>query len=423
MLLDFSLENFGPFRDRTTFSLQATKRGEHQENVIPCGTLKSGILSSVSVFGPNASGKSYLFQAFRALSSIVSDAFVEGFRYPWYHPFKLDDTHAHGPISLGIRFIEEDIVYEYAVSFVKDHVVSESLVYRPMGRPRMVFRRCDGNETFSPKQKKMKAFLTPASTFLVIGAKYNDEVCAKVRNMILGLIILESEDISHMAELSYAWASDDPSRKKAIIEGLRKADLGIVDFDSTEHVLDRESIRSEIPPTLFDRIPSDEDGKLKFGSIRLVHGFCDHGNETRRIPFEIELESTGTVCMFGMMGPLMDALMNGRTLIIDEFGSHLHPILTRWLVSQFSSENNPNRAQLVVMTHDVGLMDTDELLRRDQIYFTDKDRRDGSSTLYCLSDFRGVRKDEIVLKSYLLGRYDAVPEVTFRGLMDGQRHR
>ena len=118
------------------------------------------------------------------------------------------------------------------------------------------------------------------------------------------------------------------------------------------------------------------------------------------------------------MGPLVDSLVNGKTLLIDEFGSHLHPLLTRWLVKQFSKRNNPNNAQLIVITHDVGLIDTKDLIRRDQIFFTDKDRKDGSTTLYCLSDFKGTRKDDQVLKAYLMGRYDAIPLVSSRGVMD-----
>ena len=62
-------------------------------------------------------------------------------------------------------------------------------------------------------------------------------------------------------------------------------------------------------------------------------------------------------------------------------------------------------------------MDIDELLRRDQIWFVNKNRDNGSSELYCLSDFEGVRKDTDVLKAYLNGRYDAMPVVLHRGVL------
>ena len=417
--MDFTLENYGPFRDRTSLSFQATARKEHQKNIIPCDAVKGGILSSVIVFGPNASGKSYVFKAIRSLVRMVLDAFPDGTEYPWYKPFRLNDENPRKPVSFEIRFVDDGILYDYSISFDQRSIVSESLVYRSSRRPVTAFRRGGSDEKFNKKQQRMKEFLTSSTAFLVIGAKYNDELCAKVRNMILSLIVLESAEIIKMARISCAWAADDPEKKSMLIDGLRKADLAIVDFESTERAIDRESIRSEIPPKYFDKMPSE----IKLNDIRLMHGYEGTALKGKKIPFEMDDESTGTMSMFGIMGPLSDALINGKTLVIDEFGAYLHPILTRWLVSQFSAENNPNRAQLIAMTHDIGLMDTDELLRRDQIFFTDKNREDGSAELYCLSDFKGVRKEEIVLKSYMFGRYDAIPDISVRGLMDGFRNR
>lgn len=105
---------------------------------------------------------------------------------------------------------------------------------------------------------------------------------------------------------------------------------------------------------------------------------------------------------------------NGKVLIFDDLGAHLHPMVTRWIVRQFSRDNNPHGAQLIAGTHDIGLMDTDELLRRDQIWFVNKNREDGASELYSLSDFSGVRKDTDVLRRYLDGRFDTVPSIKHR---------
>lgn len=98
-------------------------------------------------------------------------------------------------------------------------------------------------------------------------------------------------------------------------------------------------------------------------------------------------------------------------VLFDEFGSSLHTAISRWIIGQFSAPSNPNGAQLLINTHDLMLMDTEMLFRRDQIYFTNKDRGTGAAELYSLSDFKGVRKDLDVLKSYLSGRFDAIPEI------------
>ena len=70
-------------------------------------------------------------------------------------------------------------------------------------------------------------------------------------------------------------------------------------------------------------------------------------------------------------------------------------------------ENNINNSQLIFNTHDTNLLDLN-ILRRDQIWFTEKNVDTGESTLYPLSDF-SVRKQENIEKGYLLGRYGAVP--------------
>lgn len=105
-------------------------------------------------------------------------------------------------------------------------------------------------------------------------------------------------------------------------------------------------------------------------------------------------------------------------MVIDEFGSNLHPLISRWVVGQFSNGLNPNHAQLIVNTHDIGLMDIDGPLRRDQVRFANKDRVSGASDLYSLSDFRDVRKIKSIGKAYLAGRFDAVPTIRARDVIE-----
>ncbi len=111
------------------------------------------------------------------------------------------------------------------------------------------------------------------------------------------------------------------------------------------------------------------------------------------------------------MGPISSALKDGGTVIIDEFGSDLHPLLSRWLVGLFNTEANTNGAQLIANTHDISLMDIRELFRRDQIWFTSKDRGNGEATLYSLAQIKGIRKKSDIRDDYLMGRFSAIPSV------------
>ena len=124
--------------------------------------------------------------------------------------------------------------------------------------------------------------------------------------------------------------------------------------------------------------------------------------------FDISEESLGTQVIFSFIPVIKDVIDNGKVLLIDEFDKSLHPYIVKYIVELFNDTDlNKNNAQLIFNTHDTNLLDL-ELLRRDQIWFTEKNPENGESTLYALDDF-SIRKSENVEKGYLLGRYGAVP--------------
>ncbi len=400
MIADFTVENFGPFRDPTTLSLRATSLADSEDNLIHTDTNVGDLLSCALIYGPNASGKTFVIRALHALVKMVEEAHPEGRDYVWYRPFKLDSECLSKPVSFRIRLVEEGILYDYALSYDRSSIVSESLHYYPNGRRATVFAR-DGKDFKGWKGRKLLDLLNGSTTYLHIASRYNDPVCSKVWSSLTGIRILQSQDLESLAYETFGYYQEHPEIKKDVLRILRMADLDITDFSG------RASSVSTEP----------EDGP-KGAAIDLIHTYMDGSVKGITASFDIdEEESTGTRYMFGMAGVLTRVLNGGDTILMDELCAHLHPILTRWFVSQFTSINNPNHAQLVAVTHDVGLMDTDMLLRRDQIFFTDKGK-DGASELYSLADFNGVRKQDRIRNAYLLGRYQAVPEVVSRGVMD-----
>ncbi|MBR2093891.1 MAG: ATP-binding protein [Candidatus Methanomethylophilaceae archaeon] len=148
-----------------------------------------------------------------------------------------------------------------------------------------------------------------------------------------------------------------------------------------------------------------------YAEIQLIHSFKDADVDQKMLSFPLDIESAGIVEMFSLMGPVAKALKEGRTLIIDEFGANLHPLLNRWMVGLFNYASNDNGAQLIVNTHDLCLMDIEEVFRRDQIWLTNKCRYTGACGVYSLADIKGVRKTTDVRKEYLMGRYDALPKI------------
>lgn len=406
MILDFSVTNYGPFKERATLSLHATALKALQENIVPSDRIKGGLLTSAVVFGPNASGKSYLHRAILALRSMLEDAYADGYHYPWYEPFRLNKACLGEPVTMEIRLVIDDVLYDYSISYDASSIASESLYCYPRGRRAKVFLRNGPRDGYEGGKKRIIAMTSGSSSYLAVAAKFNDETCRKVRDAVISMVFVDSSTAVLAAE-TCRFASEDLSRKQKVIEALNTTDFGIADFEQTDVRMDMESIRGRIPPELYEKLRKNA-GTVSESRIVLRHSFrkSDVGDEGLVFPYEIE--SSGTKSMLGLIGPVIDVLQRGSVLIIDELGSNLHPLLTRWIVQQFSGDRNPNHAQLIANTHEIGLIDQD-ILRRDQIWLVDKDRESGASEIYSLADFDGLKDSTDILKGYLLGRYNAIP--------------
>ena len=139
--------------------------------------------------------------------------------------------------------------------------------------------------------------------------------------------------------------------------------------------------------------------------IKMVHEIVDENGNTKECPLDFMNESTGTKVLFSLIPFLKRACENNRILVIDEFGTNLHPMLVAFIVKLFASSINKANSQLIFTTHDVSLMSE---LRRDQIWFISKDDKTGVSDLYALDDF-SVRENENFAKAYLNNRFGATP--------------
>lgn len=190
--------------------------------------------------------------------------------------------------------------------------------------------------------------------------------------------------------------------RQTITRLMSSADLGICDLLVYEE---------KIPPTLrpaFDAIKATVPNGSGLtmpetrADVRLVHRFGSH-----TVAFEKQQESAGTLAFLGLLAPIVEALNEGGVLCIDELDASLHPLMALEIIKLFSRPaENRKATQLIFNTHDTNLLSAD-LLRRDQIWFTEKDLS-GMSHLYPLTEFR-PRKHENLENGYLQGRYGAIP--------------
>lgn len=377
MILELRLSNLFSLRDEMSLDLQAakiqTQKGRSLEgNIFSVGGER--LLKSIAVFGANASGKSNVIKAIRACIEMIrsSHNYNEDTKFGFV-PFKFDG-YDQKPSSFYVRFLMDDIEYEYSFTMTQQEILTEQLYYYPNGRKSLVFSR---DESKGPEKKDIYEFKlvlkrpmdvaanTSRKTLFISRASQMDRDLAKqvfrffCDEVVLDYHLPESNSVEQMLNL----------QKDQLLEVLRTADSDIVDI------------------------------RIQGNAIKTYH----RNNET--VPFDFETEeSEGTKTLFRMMLSMIEIIRGGRLLIVDEIDTSLHTQLVEFIIGMFNASEH---AQLIYTTHNTHLLNTD-FQRRDQVYFVNK-REDGSSDLYSLFDFKDFRDTFDMEKAYLQGRFDAIP--------------
>ena len=186
-----------------------------------------------------------------------------------------------------------------------------------------------------------------------------------------------------------------------LVDLVRQADLGVVGV-SVEPV-DLSQLE-QVPQMVRAQMAAAGAGWVR---ITFDHRGDSEGKDV--VPIDSSGESAGTRRLFTLGGPWLDILENGHTAFVDELDTSLHPLLVRELLHlMFSPETNPKGAQVIFTTHNPYLL-SGSTLRRDQVWFTEKDPS-GGTHLYPLSHY-GPRSTESIVNGYLAGRYGALPMI------------
>ena len=183
--------------------------------------------------------------------------------------------------------------------------------------------------------------------------------------------------------------------------------LKAVDLDIENLKVEKQDFEPEVP----SNIPKEAREKFRqFGKITRFMVKTTHLNQKgQAIDFNMDLESEGTQKFFTFLGPVLETLSSGRILIIDELHNHLHPAMTRFIIELFHNDKiNTKNAQLIFTTHETSVLNKD-IFRKDQIYFCEKQNK--ATKIYSMSDFKGLRENIDYEKSYLLGRFGALPRL------------
>lgn len=400
MILEFSVKNFLSFKEKVTFSMIANSNKELNDNYVEIGGNK--VLKSAAVYGANASGKSNLFKILTLVVLMLrsSNSVDINAKLPLI-PFKLDKGSVNKPSEFEIKFILDETRYVYGFIADKDKIYDEYLYYYPNGRETKIFDRTNINEySYTQKDEKILREIEAKNAqnkfFLATATNWNfDKTKAAYNFLTNGIGTCNNLEI--LKNMAYKMYETNPDYLKDFaIDFLQKADFNIEDYQISQIDVPGEFLTA-IPEFITKTLPD----KPKAYQVLFKHKNSDNY-------LSIDEESLGTQMIFAFIPFLADSLKNKKILIIDELDKSLHPFLVQYIVEIFNdAEINKNGSQLIFNTHDTNLLDLN-ILRRDQIWFTEKNSETGESDLYSLSDF-SVRKQENVEKGYMLGRYGAVP--------------
>ena len=402
MLIRFAFKNFKSFKEENVLDMEATSLKEHEYNVAK--TDQVNLLKVAAIYGANASGKTNVLQAFDYMKKriLVSDDSKKN------SPIDEDNVYSfminNEPISLEVEILaKNNKIYKYGFDVLKDSIVSEWLYIKKINKFYSIFEREKNNVTMKSNNKiSGLANIDERTLFLNIYSKidkdnedFNNVYDWFVNANYLDLGNPRFEDFIN-TRISLKILSDE-KYKKELLRFIKTFDSGIEGIKTTPNSLEEVQNNNRVV------------------KVELIHRGDD--NELKALP--LELESNGTRKMFHLFDFFMDALRNGMVLFIDELDAKLHPLLTRYIINLFhNTKTNIGNGQLIYSTHDTVNLNK-ETFRRDEIWFTEKNR-DGVSELYALSDYilddeddektgKKVRNDATYNKDYLTGRYGAIP--------------
>ena len=413
MLLQFYFSNYRSFEGEGILDMRASGSNELSSHIR--NTLNEKVLPVTAIYGANASGKSSVFEAFQfmVLCVLESLSFSDDNKKNPYKlkvdSFKFSESREK-PSEFEINYIDKkgkkELYYNYGFKIDNSGILEEYLA----SNTKTGVKRNEDYTYIFKRERNQKLYLDSSiekfrenleislkeKTLLVsLGAKLNIDEFIRVRTWFINTEVINFSNSLYGAFLENILPNniiESEEVRKNLVSFINSFDDSIIDIE-----VEKISAIDE----------NDKDNYRVF----TIHK-SDKGTSTARI--SMNEESSGTKKMFSLYQTLLDVLEKGTIFFADELDIKLHPLLMRNILLTFTDkEKNPNNAQLIFTTHNTIYMDMN-LLRRDEIWFVEKDN--GVSNLYSLDDITNekgekVRKDSNYEKHYLLGNYGAIPNL------------
>lgn len=386
MLVQFMLKNVLSFKEETILDMTAINAyKEHECNLIHTGT-KEKFIRVAAIYGANASGKSNLYMAMNCFQKIIIESLNNVDNHAntaikkYFFPFSFEDNKKNSEFQ--IVEILGDYEYCYGFEYNADCIVAEWLYRKSLktNRKVIIFERITEKIEFGASVRKecdLYKEQIPSETLVLSffnKLKLKTDIFKKLYSGIMDTLVVPTDFWDDTEILESVLPKVIDNEKEKLLEFLAAIDIGIKDitYDNSE---------------------------------REVSFFTYHkGKDNKIYALDLFFESEGTIKSIMLYIYARAAILNNKSIFVDELNVKLHPLLLKFIIDLFYEQDST--AQLVYTTHDTTLMDK-KFFRRDQIWFVQKDEY-GYSELFALSDFK-VRLDASFEKDYLAGVYGGIP--------------
>lgn len=439
MIISFSVENWMSFRNRVSFSMIASRERQHGERIPKIAKYSTRVLPIAAIYGGNASGKTNFFKALNFARGLVVRGTQPDSLIP-VEAYGLDAQEGEKPSRFAFELLVDETIYEFSFAVTRKVVLEERLVKITSTSEKVLYDRRGGEPNFD-KSFNNALFLQFAfkgtgdnQLFLTNSVSQKIETFRPVYDWFKDTLELVAPDSRF--EPFEQFLNEEHPLYATMNETLPQLDAGIthlggeeIPFENTplpeamktrlqEEVKEGMTVRLLSEPVNERFVVTRKDGKLIARKLVAYHANSD-GTETK---FEIRQESDGSQRVIDLLPAFLEISSAGskKVYVIDEVDRSLHTLLTRSLLETYLANcSTESRAQLLVTTHDVLLMDQ-QLLRRDEMWVAERDTS-GISSLLSFSEYKDVRYDKDIRKSYLQGRLGGVPRILLGGAENRRR--
>lgn len=432
MIINFSIENWMSFRDSASFSMVASRERQHGNRVPKVAKYKTRILPIAAIYGGNASGKTNFFKALSFVKKLVVRGTSPDSLIP-VETFQLDSDSIKKPTRFKMELLIDELIYEFSFAVTQKAVIEEKLVQILSASEKILYDRKGDAPNFDPSLDENQ-FLHFAfrgtrenQLFLTNSVSQKVDTFRPIYDWFKDTLKLIAPD--DRFDFFEDFFDEDYPLFATMNELLPQLDTGIsqlcgeeIPFENVplpERIKNRlqEELKegmSFLPPSFMSFLTKErfiitrKDDDLVAKKLVTFHS----GSDGKEAKFNISQESDGSQRVIDLLPAFLEVSdrNSNKVYIIDEVDRSLHSLLTRQLIETYLANcSTDSRAQLLITTHDVLLMDQ-EILRRDEMWVAERNRN-GSSELFSFSDYKDIRYDKDIRKSYLQGRMGGVPRI------------